>query len=100
MEILTKLPFDLQHHILVNVMKRYKLRDGKYVKQIDKSKYAFLDYIMRPSVNKNLYNYREDIHEDVFNSNENKQRFHYKFYILRTRFFRHLIFYLSHLPFF
>lgn len=81
MEILTKLPFDLQEHILVKVMKRYKLRDGKYVRQIDKTKYKFLDYIMRPSVNKNSYNYREDIHEDIFNINEDKQRFRYKFNI-------------------
>jgi hypothetical protein len=81
MEILTKLPFDLQHHILVNVMKRYKLRYGKYVRQIDKTKYKFLDYIMRPSVNKNSYNYHEDIHEDIFNINEDKQRFCYKFFI-------------------
>ena len=81
MEILTKLPFDLQHHILVNVMKIYKLRDGKYVKQIDKTKYKFLDYIMRPSVNKNSYNYHEDIHEDIFNIDEDKQRFYYKFFI-------------------
>ena len=81
MEILTKLPFDLQHHILVNIMKRYKLRDGKYVRQIDKTKYKFLDYIMRPSVNKNSYNYHEDIHEDIFNINEDKQCFRYRFNI-------------------
>jgi len=81
MEILTKLPFDLQHHILVNVMKRYKLRDGKYVRQIDKTKYKFLDYIMRPPINKNSYNYYEDIHEDIFNSNDDKQVFRYKFNI-------------------
>ena len=81
MEILTKLPFDLQHHILVNVMKRYKLRDGKYVKQIDKTKYAFLDYIMRPPINKNSFHYYEDIYEDIFNSNEDIQRFRYKFNI-------------------
>jgi hypothetical protein len=81
MEVLLKLPFDLQEHILVNVMKRYKLRDGKYVRQIDKTKYTFLDYIMRPSVNKNSYNYYEDIHEDIFNSNQDKQCFRYKFYI-------------------
>ena len=81
MEILRKLPFDLQHHILVNVMKRYKLRDGKYVRQIDKTKYTFLDYIMRPSIDKNSYNYYEDIHEDIFNSNEDKQCFRYKFNI-------------------
>ena len=81
MEILTKLPFDLQHHILVNVMKRYKLRDGKYVRQIDKTKYTFLDYIMRPSIDKNSFHYYEDIHEDIFNSNEDIQRFRYKFNI-------------------
>lgn len=85
MEVLLQLPFDLQHHILVNVMKRYKMRDGKYVRQIDKTKYTFLDYIMRPPINKNSYNYyediHEDIHEDIFNSNEDKQRFRYKFYI-------------------
>ena len=81
MEVLLKLPFDLQEHILVKVMKRYKLRDGKYVRQIDKSKYTFLDYIMRPSVNKNSFNYYEDKHEDIFNSNQDKQCFRYKFYI-------------------
>jgi hypothetical protein len=81
MEILKKLPFDLQEHILVKVMKRYKLRDGKYVRQIDKTKYTFLDYIMRPSVNKNSFNYYEDIHEDIFNRNEDKQCFRYKFFI-------------------
>ena len=63
MEILSKLPFDLQEHILIKVMKRYKLRDGEYVRQIDKTKYAFLDYIMRPSINKNSFHYYEDIAE-------------------------------------
>ena len=81
MEILSKLPVDLQEHILVKVMKRYKLRDGEYVRQIDKTKYAFLDYIMRPSINKNSFHYYEDIHEDIFNSNEDRQRFHYRFSI-------------------
>ena len=81
MEILTKLPFDLQHHILVNVMKRYKLRDGKYVRQIDKTKYTFLDYIMRPPINKKSFHYYEDIYEDIFNSNEDTQHFRYKFNI-------------------
>ena len=77
MEILSRLPFDLQEHILVKVMKRYKLRDGEYVRQIDKSKYKFLEYIMRPSINKNSYIY---IH-DVFNNDENKELLYYKFYI-------------------
>lgn len=81
MEVLSKLPFDLQEHILVKVMKRYKLRNGKYVRQIDKSKYMFLDYIMRPSVNKNSFNYYEDIYQDIFNSNDDKQVFRYKFFI-------------------
>jgi hypothetical protein len=71
------LPFDIQEHILVNIMKLYKLRDGKYIRQIDKTKYKFLDYIMRPSINKNSYIY---IH-DVFNNDENKELLYYKFYI-------------------
>ena len=81
MEILSKLPFDLQEHILVKVMKRYKLRNGNYVRQIDKTKYAFLDYIMRPSVNKNSFHYHEDIFQDIFNSNNDRELFRYKFYI-------------------
>jgi hypothetical protein len=78
MEILSKLPFDLQHHILVKVMKRYKIRDGEYVRQIDKSKYAFLDYIMRPSINKNSYNY---FHNTFNNDNDNQELFSYTFHI-------------------
>ena len=81
MEILSKLPFDLQEHILVKVMKRYKLRDGEYVRQIDKTKYKFLDYIMRPSINKNSFHYYEDIIQDIFNSNDDRELFRYKFYI-------------------
>jgi hypothetical protein len=53
MEILLNLPFDLQEYILVKIMKLYKLRQGKYIRQIDKNKYTFLDYVMRPSVDKN-----------------------------------------------
>ena len=66
MEILSKLPFDLQEYILVKTMKLYKLRDGKFIRQIDKNKYIFLDHIMRPSIN---------------NIIENQQFFHSKFYI-------------------
>jgi hypothetical protein len=73
------LPFDIQEYILVNIMKLYKLRDGKYVRQIDKTKYKFLDYIMRPAIDKNSFHYHEDIHEDIFNSNEDTKRFRYKF---------------------
>jgi hypothetical protein len=81
MEILSRLPFDLQEHILVKVMKRYKLRDGEYVRQIDKSKYTFLEYIMRPSINKNSFHYYEDIIQDIFNSNDDRELFRYKFSI-------------------
>ena len=77
MEVLSKLPFDLQEHILVNVMKRYKLRDGKYVRQIDKTKYTFLDYITRRYTNRDLYTYLHN----TFNNNENIEIFHFKFYI-------------------
>ena len=75
------LPLDIQEYILVNIMKLYKLRDGKYMRQIDKTKYKFLDYIMRPAIDKNSFHYHESIHEDIFNSNEDTQRFRYKFYI-------------------
>ena len=75
------LPLDIQEYILVNIMKLYKLRDGKYIRQIDKTKYKFLDYIMRPAIDKNSFHYHESIHEDIFNSNEDTQRFRYKFNI-------------------
>ena len=66
MEILSKLPFDLQEYILVKIMKLYKIRDGEFIRQIDKNKYTFLDYIMRPSIN---------------NVIENPRGFYSKFYI-------------------
>ena len=87
MEILKKLPFDLQEHILVNVMKRYKLRQGKYVRQIDKTKYTFLEYIIRPYMNKNSYKSfhclfnNDDDDDDEDNNDEDKEFYHYKFYI-------------------
>jgi hypothetical protein len=87
MEILKKLPFDLQEHILVKVMKRYKLRDGKYVKQVDKSKYEFLEYIIRPYMNKNSYKSfhclfnNGDGDGDGDDEDEDRDFFHYKFYI-------------------
>jgi hypothetical protein len=57
MEILSKLPFDLQEYILVKTMKLYKLRQGKYIRQIDKNKYTFLEYVMRTYVDKNSRTY-------------------------------------------
>jgi len=83
MEILKNLPFDLQEHILVNVMKRYKLRQGKYVRQIDKTKYTFLEYIIRPYMNKNSYKSFHCLfnNDDDDNNDEDKEFYHYKFYI-------------------
>ena len=80
MEILLKLPFDLQEHILVKIMKQYKLRDGTYVRQIDKNKYTFLEYIIR----KNSYKYFHCLFnndDDDNGDNEDKEFYHYKFYI-------------------
>jgi len=57
MNVLSKLPFDIQEHILVKIMKLYKLRQGKYIRQIDKDKYKFLDYITRHYININSSNY-------------------------------------------
>ncbi len=83
MEILSKLPFDLQEHILVKIMKRYKLRDGKYVRQIDKTKYTFLEYIIRPYMDKKSYKYFHCLFNDGDDNedNEDKEFYHYKFYI-------------------
>jgi hypothetical protein len=83
MEILSKLPFDLQEHILVKVMKRYKLRDGTYVRQIDKTKYTFLEYIIRPYMDKKSYKYFHCLFNDGDDNedNEDKEFYHYKFYI-------------------
>jgi hypothetical protein len=82
MEILKKLPFDLQEHILVKVMKRYKLRDGKYVRQIDKTKYTFLEYIIRPYMNKNSYkSFHCLFNNDDDGEDEDRDFYHYKFYI-------------------
>ena len=81
MEIFKKLPFDLQQYILVNIMKLYKFRNGEYIRQIDKSKYKFLEYIIRPSINKNSFDYYENIIENIFNSEDDIQVFTYKFNI-------------------
>lgn len=62
-------------------MKLYKLRDGKYIRQIDKTKYKFLDYITRPSINKNSFHYCEDIIHGLFDSNDDRKLFQYKFSI-------------------
>jgi len=66
MNRLSKLPFDLQEYILVKTMKLYKLRDGKFIRQIDKNKYTLLHHIMRPSIH---------------NIIDTPRGFHSKFYI-------------------
>jgi hypothetical protein len=83
MEILKKLPFDLQEYILVKVMKRYKFRDGKYIRQVDKTKYTFLEYIIRHYMNKNSYKSFHCLfnNNDDDDDNEDKEFYHYKFYI-------------------
>ena len=85
MEVFLKLPFDLQEHILVKVMKRYKLRDGKCVRQIDKTKYTFLEYIIRPYMNKNSYKSFHCLFNngdgDGDGEDEDRDFYHYKFYI-------------------
>ena len=79
MEILSRLPFDLQEYIIVTTMKLYKLRDGKYIRQIDKTKYKFLDYIVRPSINKNSFHYCEDRIQGLFDSNDDRELVRYKY---------------------
>jgi hypothetical protein len=36
---------------------------------------------MRPSINKNSFHYHEDIFQDIFNSNDDRELFRYKFSI-------------------
>ena len=43
MEIIQKLPDDIIVHIYTKILKRYRLHDGKFIKQIDIEKYKFLE---------------------------------------------------------
>ena len=43
MEIIQKLPDDIIVHIYTKILKKYRLRDGKFIKQIDFEKYKFLE---------------------------------------------------------
>lgn len=42
MEIISKLPYDLQYYIYVKILGRYKERNGKLMRQIDMSKYEYV----------------------------------------------------------
>lgn len=51
MEIIQKLPDDIIVHIYTKILKKYQLRDGKFIKQIDFEKYKFLEkFIYRKMV--------------------------------------------------
>jgi len=46
MDIIQKLPDDIIVHIYTKILKRYRLHDGKFIKQIDIEKYKFLDKLI------------------------------------------------------
>ena len=43
MEIIQKLPDDIIVYIYTKILKKYRLHDGKFIKQIDIEKYKFLE---------------------------------------------------------
>ena len=46
MDIIQKLPDDIIVHIYTKILKRYRLHDGKFIKQIDIEKYKFLEKLI------------------------------------------------------
>ena len=51
MEIIQKLPDDIIVYIYTKILKKYRLHNGKFIKQIDIEKYKFLEkYIYRKMV--------------------------------------------------
>jgi len=64
MDIIQKLPDDIIVHIYTKILKRYRLHDGKFIKQINIEKYKFLEkFIFRKIVSVSNQNYgnNEDI---------------------------------------
>ena len=64
MYIIQKLPDDIIVHIYTKILKRYRLHDGKFIKQINIEKYKFLEkFIFRKIVSVSNQNYgnNEDI---------------------------------------
>ena len=59
MEIIQKLPDDIIVYIYTKILKKYRLHNGKFIKQIDIEKYKFLEkYIYRKmvDVSKRIFN--------------------------------------------
>lgn len=51
MEIIQKLPDDIIVHIYTKILKKYRLKDGKFIKRINLEKYKFLEkFIYRKMV--------------------------------------------------
>jgi hypothetical protein len=46
MNIIQKLPDDIIVHIYTKILKKYRLHDGKFIKQIDLEKYKFLENVI------------------------------------------------------
>ena len=46
MEIIQNLPDDIIVHIYTKILKKYRLCDGKFIKQIDIEKYKFLERVI------------------------------------------------------
>jgi hypothetical protein len=58
MDIIQKLPDDIIVYIYTKILKRYRLYNGKFIKQIDIEKYKFLEkYIYRKIVNVSIKNF-------------------------------------------
>ena len=68
MEIIQKLPDDIIVHIYTKILKKYQLRDGKFIKQIDFEKYKFLEkFIYRKIVGISSNDFTIEIKYDLYN---------------------------------
>lgn len=72
MEIIQKLPDDIIVHIYTKILKKYQLRDGKFIKQIDFEKYKFLEkfiYRKMVGISKRSFddNFTIEIKYDLYN---------------------------------
>ena len=68
MEIIQKLPDDIIVHIYTRILKKYQLRDGKFIKQIDFEKYKFLEkFIYRKIVGISSNDFTIEIKYDLNN---------------------------------
>jgi hypothetical protein len=61
MEIIQKLPDDIIVDIYTKILKKYRLYDGKFIKQIDIEKYKFLEkFIYRKMVGISRRSFNDD----------------------------------------